>query len=168
MKNKSHLPPTIEVVKNGKIVWRKNEEVDYKTLGFLLACHLIIEHYMTEALKTTTWWEKVQWEAARLTFSQKIAMLPARASKIGSEDMMPCIKHLNSLRNKFGHDIAFRLADKDLVPFTQLLKRVSQPNEMIPTGKIEILDKFTGMACFWLVSYISSSSGLAKLALNRE
>jgi hypothetical protein len=56
------LPPLVGGIKNGEITWEKIESVDHETLGYLLSCHLIIEHYVTEVLKSANWrGDELQW-----------------------------------------------------------------------------------------------------------
>ena len=156
------FPPLLGAVKNGEITWRRIEHVDHEVLGYLLACHLIVEHYVTESLKSATWPVRdLQWDAGRLTFSQKISILPAiKDNKFA--DLIPCVKHLNRLRNKFCHNIEFRLADSDLAPFIQLLTKISQSPKDIPQSAVEILEVFTTLACAYFGGQIYARADIFK------
>ena len=152
---RSGLPPLLKTIKDGNITWERLEGVDHDTLGYLLSCHLIIEHYLTEALKSRSWpLDELQWDAARLSFSQKVRIVPP--SMLGQiSSLIPCLKHLNSLRNKFSHDIAFRLSGDDLAPLSGFLKDLIRSPEEVPSGAIEILEMFTAVACSGFAGYIA-------------
>lgn len=95
--DKKGLPPLVQEITNGTVTWQRLEGLDYEMLGYFLSCHLIIEHYLDEYLKTC--YPELDWDAARQTFSQKVALL----SNIGlpqQYDCIPAIKHMNSIRNK--------------------------------------------------------------------
>ncbi|MGP1665363.1 MAG: hypothetical protein ACTS5I_05515, partial [Rhodanobacter sp.] len=117
--SKHSLPPLVGGFSDGKVTWQRIESVDYDTLGYLLSCHLIIEHYLDHFLATYPN-APFGWENAKLTFSQKVALI----SKLPFPEpynLPPVIKHLNSLRNRFGHNINTTLSEKDLRPFCQFL-----------------------------------------------
>jgi len=156
---RSGLPPVVGTIENGEITWQRIENIDYETLGFVLACHLIIEHYVTETLKSESWpSEELRWEHARLTFSQKVSLLPENDRSRSSDkfaDLIPCIKHLNSLRNKFSHNIDFHLSTKDMLPFSQLLTKISAAPDEIPSEPVELLSIFTTIACAYFGGFIS-------------
>jgi hypothetical protein len=156
------LPPLVGAIKNGEITWKRIETVDHETLGYMLACHLIVEHYLTEALKSATWpVDDLQWDAARLTFSQKISILPSiKGGKF--QGLIPCVKHLNSLRNKFSHNIEFRLDDSDLAPFVQLLTEISRGPQEVPKAPIEVLEIFTTVVCAYFGGMISTQADIFK------
>ncbi len=162
--NRLGLPPLVGAIDKGEITWRRIEGVDHEVLGYLLACHLIIEHYITEALKSTTWpGEDLNWHAGRLSFSQKVSILSSvKDNKF--RDLVPCIRRLNALRNKFSHDISFRLTDAHLAPFVRFLTEISQVPDEIPHGVTKILEIFTGVACAYFAGYISSLANLYKLS----
>jgi hypothetical protein len=82
-------------------------------------------------------------------------MLP-RVDSDKFHDLVPCIKHLNSLRNKFSHNISFRLSDTDLSPFVRFLTEISSAPEKLPDGVTEILDVFTAVACAYFAGFITA------------
>lgn len=150
------LPPLVGEIKDGEVTWQRIEDVDYETLGYLLSCHLIIEHYVSEELKSvsTPLGEGLQWHSTKLSFNQKISLLPDMTAH-EPYNFIPCIKHLNSLRNKFGHDISFKLSDSDLAPFIQFLAKIYKAPKYSPKGTIAILEGFTSVTCAWFASSIS-------------
>lgn len=81
-------------VADGKIEWKRLETIDYDLMGYLLSCHLIIEHYMDEYLKAE--FPSLDWNVAKLTFGQRISLL--RTQNVGGKfDSTPAINHINSL-----------------------------------------------------------------------
>lgn len=147
------LPPVVADTENGKVTWERLEDIDYEVLGYLLSCHLIIEHYVEEYIRAVG--SRLDWDSARLTFGQKIALL----SKVDFPDRynsVPYIKHLNAIRNKFSHDINFKITNEDLLPFVQFLKKIYGNDKEVPTEAVEILNAFTIMTCVWFGGCITS------------
>lgn len=154
------LPPLVKSIRNGDVTWQRLENLDYELLGYFLSCHLIIEHYFDEYLKTR--YPKLDWDASKQTFGQKVALLSADnyPEKYNS---IPAIKHLNSLRNKLSHNIDFKITETDLMPLSQYLKKCCGPDLEHPVGAKEILDLFTSMVCVWFASGISATAEQTKL-----
>ena len=46
------LPPLVANIRDGNVTWQRLENLNYELLGYFLSCHLIIEHYLDEYLKT--------------------------------------------------------------------------------------------------------------------
>jgi hypothetical protein len=146
------LPPLVEKIADGSVTWQRIEALDYETLGYFLACHLIIEHYMEEYLKLR--YPSLDWAAARHTFGQKVALL-SKFKVSDKYDCIPAIKHMNSLRNKLSHDIEFKIGAQELLPLTQYLTKVYDGTE-VPKEPKAILDGFTTMSCVLFASSISA------------
>lgn len=142
--NKHGLPPLVAELKGGKVTWQAIESVDYDTLGYLLSCHLIIEHYMDHYLATFPY-ASFGWKEAKLTFGQKVSLI----SKIQFPEpynFVPAIKHLNSLRNKFGHNIGTTLSELDLLPLRQSVEKWSAKDRSeLPSDTKDLLSLFTLM-----------------------
>ena len=153
---KHTLPPLVGGFSDGKVTWQRIESVDYDTLGYLLSCHLIIEHYLDHFLVTYPN-APFGWEGAKLTFSQKVALI----SKLPFPEpynLPPVIKHLNTLRNRFGHNINTRLSEEDLLPFHQFLRKCTKNAkgaEDIPSEPKDVLDLLTMIICSYFASSIS-------------
>lgn len=155
------LPPRIAGFDNGSVTWQRLEGINYEVLGYFLSCHLIIEHYLDEFLKLRH--RDLDWDAARLTFGQKVALLSN--FKISDQyDCIPAIKHMNSLRNKLSHDIEFKIESKDLLPLTQYLKKSSEGKLDIPVEPKELLETFTSMACVLFAGWISGAVNQKRLS----
>jgi len=153
------LPPLVAGFSDGNVTWQKIEAIDYDTLGYLLSCHLIIEHYLDNYLSTHPG-AKFNWGAARLSFSQKITLI-AGLDFPDKYNFPPLIKHLNSVRNRFGHNINAKLTDEDLLPIRNFLEKCigSKASDTLPSDAKEILGLFTTLVCAYFASAISYSAG---------
>src|SRR5215470_10475860 len=83
---------------------------DHDLIGRVLKCHLIIENYINRHLESVS--PSHSWQAARLRFSQKIELLPEGNAKV--EWILPGIKEINTIRNRFGHRITATVSKDDL------------------------------------------------------
>lgn len=144
----------VAAIQDGDVTWQRLENLDYELLGYFLSCHLVIEHYLEEYLKTV--YPKLDWDASRQTFAQKVSLL-ATDNYPEKYNCIPAIKHLNSLRNKLSHNIDFKITREDLLPLSQYLKKCNGADEQ-PTEPKEILDLFTSMVCVWFASGISATA----------
>lgn len=156
--NSLPLPPLVGGFSEGKVTWKRIEAIDYDTLGHLLSCHLIIEHYLDHVLETHPG-AGFDWEKARLTFGQKVALISG-LSFPEPYAFPPLIKHLNSLRNRFGHNINARLTREDMLPFTSFLSNCMEAEReggtrAIPSDPKDVLTLFTSIACAYFASTIS-------------
>ncbi|WP_431017700.1 hypothetical protein [Burkholderia gladioli] len=172
----SSLPPMFGPLVNGERTWIRVGEIDYELMGYLLSCHLIIEHYMDAYLKSHH--PELDWEAARLTFGQRVALL---SSWTISKPFNPVegIKHLNSLRNRLGHRMDYRLTAKDMLPFVHYMQAIREhvgakrgkdapeiaeplPKDLSPMALLELFTTTTA-ACFaGSVSRTDASRGVTK------
>ncbi len=172
----SGLPPMFGPLVNGERTWIRIGAIDYGLMGYLLSCHLIIEHYMDAYLKSHH--PDLEWEAARLTFGQRVALL---SSWTIPKPFNPVegIKHLNSLRNRLGHRMDYRLTAEDMLPFVHHMQAIREhaevrrgtdvPEDTEPQPKdlspMALLESFTTMtaACFaGSVSRTDASRGITK------
>lgn len=157
------LPPLVGGFENGRVTWQRIESVDYDTLGYLLSCHLIIEHYMDNFLATHPG-ASFAWEGARLTFAQKVALISGLKFP-EPYNLPPVIKHLNVVRNRFGHNINTVLSADDLAPVRHFLERCvtagGRPTE-IPTDPKDLLNFFTTIVCAFFASAISHGAQSTK------
>ncbi len=149
------LPPLVGAIRDGHVTWQRLGAIDYELLGYFLSCHLIIEHYLDEYLKTR--YPTLGWEASKQTFGQKVSLL-ANDNYPDKYNSIPAIKHLNSLRNKLSHNIDFKIAETELLPLSQYLKKCCGPGLEQPVSPKETLDLFTSMVCVWFASGISSTA----------
>ena len=152
---KHGLPPLVGEFKDGKVTWQRLEPIDYDTLGYLLSCHLIIEHYLDHFISGLGHAE-LAWEGAKLTFGQKISLISKLSRFKDPYNLPPVIKHLNSLRNRFSHKISTKLAKEDLIPFQEFLLKLTKDKAKIPTETLDLLSFFTTMVCAYLAGSIDA------------
>lgn len=74
---------------------------DYEAIGRVVRAHLLVENFIDTHLEETLKIKNIA--EARLTFAQKIKLLPAASS--GAAFVRPGILQLNSVRNKLGHRV---------------------------------------------------------------
>ena len=148
------LPPLLSEVKNGEIIWKKLNSINYDQIGYLLTCHLIIEHYLDQYIKIKSH-KSLSWDQAKLTFNQKISLL-SKQEFPSQYDFIPSIKHLNTLRNRLSHNIDTTLTIKDFLPIIELLKK-TKPTQNF-TDVSSILEGFTSFVCSWIASLLAFSA----------
>jgi hypothetical protein len=118
---------------------------DHDLIGRVLKCHLIIENYLNRHIESVS--PSHNWHAARLRFAQKIELLPQGDAKV--EWILPGIKEINTIRNRFGHRITATVSQDDLQACISILAvaRSGKPY----SDPIEIIEDFTTVACTWLI-----------------
>mgnify|MGYP003582053179 CR=1 FL=1 len=149
------LPPLVKSFNGSNVEWQKLEDVNFEFLGYLLSCHLIIEHYLDEVIMTLG--TELNWEPAKLTFSQKVALFPQNLLP-EPYNPIPAIKHLNSIRNKIAHNIKSRPEDINLLPIKDYLSATYRDAKDIPSEPIELLEQFTSMVCACFGGWIASDA----------
>jgi hypothetical protein len=142
-------------VKDGSVVWRRISNIDHGLPGYFLTCHLVIEHYMDEYLKTTL--PQLDWEKSRLSFGQRINLLRWEALVRDQKfDPIPAIKHMNTLRNKINYRLEIKLDMEALLPLVDYMKKLSHPRPYeVPAHPKELLETFVGTCCATFASHLS-------------
>ena len=153
------LPPMVKGFDGGHVKWQNLDDIDFSLLGFVLSCHLIIEHYLDEMIGTYA--AGLNWDSARLTFAQKLALLPDAALP-ESHSPRAAIKDLNGLRNRLSHNIRFRPTDIDLQPFADFLTKVYKDPKDVPSDPVAVLEQFTSTVCSWFGGWIAGDAGTNK------
>jgi hypothetical protein len=145
------LPPRVAAISRGRIKWATVEGIDYNFLGYFLCIHLIVEHYLDQFLKIVH--PDLDWDASRLTFAHKISLL----SKFKSDpkyDVVPAIKHLNSLRNRMSHALDAKVNSEDLLPFVHCVQKIIGNKADVSKDPRRVLEAFAGLVCSFLGGYI--------------
>lgn len=117
---------------------------DYQPIGRVLRAHLIIENFMNSHLVNLFKIEDI--EDLRLTFSQKAKMLPQ--SQTSAAWVRPGIIQLNSVRNKFGHQIEYDVDFTAINSISSILE-VSRPGIRFETP-VDAIEAFVPVACAFL------------------
>lgn len=117
----------------------------HDTIGRLLKCHLIVEHYLERYLTENFGLPNVQ--EAKLGFYNKAMLLPTEASSAAF--VRPGILRLNRLRNNVGHALGREPALDELGPILEAL-RITREGANFASA-IEAIEAFTTVACTWLI-----------------
>ena len=117
----------------------------HDTLGRVLKCHLIVEHYVDRFLAAHFGIEDLH--AARLSFAQKAALLPNEATAAAL--VKPGIVRLNRIRNGFCHSLGFKLPTQDLRPISTVLE-IARPGTVF-RSPMAVIEAFTTVACTFLI-----------------
>ncbi len=143
-------------------MWAQNTAL----MGRILRAHLFVEHYITECLKSINP-NLNGLDNARLTFSQKLALLENYSDEI--KDLAVGIKRLNTIRNRLGHNLNSIVTDQDLQiilsvnSFRELRDAFAKPN--IPSNDaVDIIDDFAKHVGNWLESTADPNSLSQKFA----
>src|SRR5258708_28257874 len=119
---------------------------DHDLIGRVLKCHLIIENYINRHLESVS--PSHNWQDARLRFAQKTELLPQGDAKV--DWILPGIKEINTVRNRFGHRITARISPKhDLTNCVKVL-RIARSRKQ-HQNPIQIIEDFTTVAFTWLI-----------------
>ena len=145
---RSGLPPLVSKYDKNGVVWKRLKSVDHDLLGYLLTCHLMIEHYIDHFLLTNVS-RKLSWKDAGLSFSQKVRLLSNYKGFNNPYDFIPAIGDLNKLRNRFVHDIDIKLQLKDLKPISASITKMTENKNKNLDDPYEILEQFTFLVCAW-------------------
>lgn len=117
----------------------------HDTIGRLLKCHLVVEHYLERYLVESFGLQNVQ--DAKLGFYNKAMLLPTQASSAAF--VRPGILRLNRLRNDVGHALGREPKFKDLGPIQEVLLTAREGIDF--ASPIEAIEAFTTVACTWLI-----------------
>jgi hypothetical protein len=128
---------------------------DHATVGTILRCHLVVEHYLNAHL-IHAHPGIVDFKSARLTFAQKLALASHPRTNVAM--MMPALKSLNHFRNQLAHTLDVDVSSDQIQPIEAFVKmwRTAGGYE-VPKGLAAIQD-FTLTACILL----SGATGIIK------
>jgi hypothetical protein len=136
--------------------WAQNVDV----VGRLLRAHLFVEHYLGEYLaKANPRLGPVA--EAKLSFAQKVAMLDASNNDVAA--ILPGIRFLNKIRNRFAHNLDAQITEVDAKVFLgcerfAALRAARGAEETQTNEPIEILEDFAKHAAMALTYEFSPLS----------
>lgn len=152
----------------GEMVSRWNQDTD--VIGRILRSHLYVEHYLTEFIRHAN--PRLGSVAdARLTFSQKLALLDTRSPAVA--ELKPGIAQLNKIRNRLAHRLsaAIETADTQVflsAPMFSSMRFVALGRPPETLTPIELLEQFALHAASILAGEFSSFSKAFGQALQEE
>jgi hypothetical protein len=140
------LPPKVARLDgpNG-VEWERLGDIDVESVGRILACHLIIEHYLEGYLASSSP-KFLNWEETRLTFGQKLDLLARKGGMIEEFGLLGGIRSLNAVRNHMSHEIEFKIASSATSPMRTALARWMK-GAPVPTAPLEVIEQFTFLVC---------------------
>ena|ERR1039457_7252060 len=119
-------------------------KADHDLIGRVLKTHLIIENFLNSFL--TKHYGISDLADAKLSFYQKAKLLPDGASS--SAFVKPGILQLNSVRNKFGHTLEFKI-ERDQISAIYEALSVARSGTDFPTV-VDAIEAFCPVACAFL------------------
>jgi len=129
-------------------LWR---EVDANTIGRVLKAHLIVESFIDEHLRSRN---PNLGDFSKLGFYRKARLIAPDTAIVGF--LLPSILHLNSLRNRYAHDLRHVLSEGDVqpllddeffVPYLPYYKKAVKIDVHTP---IDIVEAFSQFVCVML------------------
>ena len=117
----------------------------HDTLGRVLKCHLIVEHYLN--LFLVEHFKIDNFNDVRLTFFQKATLLPNERTAVAF--VKPGILQLNRIRNRFGHSLGADLSVQDLSSIHPVLD-IARPG-VVFGSPVDAIEAFTTVACTFLI-----------------
>ncbi len=132
-------------------------------LGSLLKYHLTIEYYIDEYL-SAAYPTITNYRSARLTFIQKLELLYAESTPTAF--YYSALRNLNSIRNRFSHNIHYQLSTEDFKDIQRVMHAWYIALEKPLLSDMELIADFTVWICAHLhftttaIKKISPSLGL--------
>lgn len=143
---------------------------DVVGIGRILRAHLFVEHFLTAFLQKKNP-ALGDLDSARLSFAQKLALLPASGTSVSY--LVPGIRQLNKVRNRLAHSLQAQVTEDDrsiflaIELFRELRNERDKPKHpsMIP---IDVLEQFGAHAGMMLDAAISPDATLWAQAIGEQ
>ncbi len=144
-----------DMANENKSIWERVDGVDVEFIGAFLTAHLSLEKYITDYLRLKH--PSLSWEDAKLTFSQKIALIQHEPAKVPYNEIYLRIKDFNSIRNKISHQLNYQITDKEKSKFVDFYMKITKESKTKPNIDI---DNIADLLDFFLIitkSYFASA-----------
>ena len=142
---KPHFATIMEQFEHDNRIFIGLTSSPHDTLGRVLKCHLIVEHYLNRFLGSH--FSIDNFDDVRLTFAQKAALLPNRA--VAAALVKPGILQLNKIRNRLCHSLGAEPSVQHLGPIRTVLD-IARPGVTFGSP-VEEIEAFTTVACTFLI-----------------
>ena len=158
---------TDERLQEFNAVWDQNSE----SIGRVLHSHLATEHFLTEFLAEITP-RLGSIESARLTFSQKVELLPDDDPSLSF--IKPGLRRLNAIRNRMSHKLHVEITAEDrgallgIQMFAAMRKESARCDGDKPNDPLSILEQFAMFAAALLHARSSPERDLWRQATQDE
>lgn len=117
---------------------------DHSAIGRILLVHLVVESFLDAFLEQHLTVEDIR--PLRLSFYQKTSLLPSQDSS--ASFVKPGILQLNSIRNKFGHQLGYAIETHHLSAIYAVLASARAGVEF--ASHVEAIEAFAPVACAFL------------------
>lgn len=159
--------------------WRRFEEdyaqvagawnQDTGKIGRILRAHLFVEHFLTEYLSARNP-ELGSLEEARLTFSQKLALVGEGSG--GVSYLLPGVRRLNVIRNRLAHSLRAEVTMEDADAFLAIdlfraMRDAGHAPRLASADPIDVLEDFAKHAGLALHASASRDADLWSEAFRR-
>jgi hypothetical protein len=144
-------------------VWNQ----DARSIGRVLRAHLAAEHFLTEFVAGTNP-RLGPLEEARVTFSQKVELLPD--DDPGVSFLKPGLRRLNAIRNRIAHRLRVDVTAEDRdallgIPlFAAMCKEIARRDGAKPDDPLSVVEQFAMFAANFLQAGASPERDLWRQA----
>jgi hypothetical protein len=132
--------------------WKRLASVDFDTLGRILACHRVVEHYLSKYLEIHCP-SDLDWNTSHMTFSQKLSLATGKNSHLDNYGLPVAIRRLNNIRNRIGHDIEANITPEDVLPLKQCMESVSKDDKLPALSPPATIEMFTLVVCSYIAAF---------------
>ncbi len=160
--SKDQLPPLFGDLKGTiGIEWRKLSEINFESIGRILTCHLIVEHYLTNYLSILGP-NDLDWDSARLSFANKIVLAQKRP-ELKECNLIDGIKALNKVRNSISHNLQAIVNENDIRTIKNIVvslseklgfsKEDAQVFDRADYSDVAAIEFFTSLTCAFIAVF---------------
>lgn len=94
-------------------------------LAFVLSAHLYVENFLIELIELTLPFPEKLFREYRPSFQQLLALCQAQG--LLRDDLALLLKKLNTIRNKFSHNLQYRLDEPLIQDFLTTMNKMEKP-----------------------------------------
>lgn len=136
-------------------IWKRVENVDVEFIGAFLTAHLSLEKYIDDYLQLR--YSGLSWVDAKLTFSQKIALIQKEPANPPYNEIYIRLRDFNGIRNKISHNLNYQFSDKDKDKFLDFYKKINNGGEDVidASSEVELIGFYLMITKAYLGSRIS-------------
>jgi len=142
---KPHMKEIEDHFNNENEKFKSLIESDSDSIGKILKCHLIIEHYLNRFI--SDFYQINDISKVKLTFYQKAKLIPD--NKTAASFVKPGILKINNIRNRVVHQLYVNLDEIDTESIDIVLNIAREGIRF--KNQIEKIEAFTTIACTFLI-----------------
>jgi hypothetical protein len=127
------------------------------TISTILFHHLIVENHLIRFLEASSP-NFLDWDNGELRFVQMVKLISTEKGPFYNSGIIEGLYRLNSLRNKFAHQLDAHLTLADVQPLRQI--RIEDESRKLPgtPSPIQIIDFFCKTVCAWIAGYCCATA----------